>query len=287
MDMVTSLVGYEVLNLWPGAAPGTEHKVMVETQTEVNLPGAGKTLVKTNVNEPTITVVRPAPGKANGAAVVVLPGGGFGGLAWDLEGLEPARWLADRGITGFVLKYRVGHLDLAPGQAPPRDMDGMLRMMEPGRVLAVADATQALKLVRGMAGKYGIDPTRVGMMGFSAGAITTLGVVLQADAKARPNFAVSAYGMPVIDTQPAADAPPLFLVHAQDDSTVPAGGSVKLFQQWQAVGRPSELHIYAKGGHGFGMRLPSLPVGRWPEALGAWLKSEGFMEAKSEKATAP
>lgn len=272
----------EVFNVWPGAAPGTEHKTMVERHDLVKLP-SGETRVKTNVNAPTLTVFRPASGKANGAAVVVLPGGGFGGLAWDLEGIEPAQWLVSRGITAFVLKYRVGHIALEPGQAPPKDMDGMLRLMEPGRLLAVADAVQALKQVRGAAAKFGIDPDRVGMMGFSAGAITTLGVAMQADASSRPNFAVAAYGMPVNADQPAADAPPLFLVHAQDDTTVPAAGSTKLFEQWQHVRRPAELHIYSKGGHGFGMRLKDQPVGQWPEALGAWLTSSGVMERVKAK----
>jgi acetyl esterase/lipase len=223
-------------------------------------------------------VFRPAAGKSNGAAMLVLPGGGFGGLAWDLEGVEPAQWLADRGVTAFLLKYRVGHIALAPGQAPPTDIADLLRMMEPGRVLAVADAIQALKVVRGMAGKYGIDQSRVGMMGFSAGAIATLGTVLQAEAAARPNFAVSVYGMPIIATAPAADAPPLFLVHSQDDPVVPVTASSKLFEQWQSVHRPVEAHLYSKGGHGFGMRMTELPVGQWPEALHAWLKSQGLLE---------
>lgn len=274
--------GKDVLNLWPGASPGTEHKTMVESQDEVNLPGPGKTRVKTNVNVPTLTVFQPAPGEANGAAVVVLPGGGFGGLAWDLEGLEPAQWLTERGITAFVLKYRVGHIALERGQAPPKDLPSVLRMMEPGRLLAVADATQALKLIRGLAGKYAIDPDRVGMMGFSAGAITTLGVVLQGEAGARPNFAVSVYGMPIIDVEPAADAPPLFLVHAQDDPVVPGDASARLFEQWQKVKRPAEAHIYSKGGHGFGMRMKDLPVGQWPEAFGAWLKAEGLLQQKAK-----
>ena len=275
--------GDEVFNIWPGAAPGTEDKAMVERVDEVDLPGSGKTRVKTAVNVPTLTVFRPAAGKANGAAVVVLPGGGFGGLAWDLEGIEPAQWLAERGITAFLLKYRVGHLALAPGQAPPKDLAGILRMMEPGRVLAVADAAQAMKLVRSMAGKYGIDPARVGMIGFSAGGIATLGLVLQGEAAVRPNFAAPVYAMPIIDTLPGADAPPLFLVHAQDDPVVPAVASSKLFEQWQQVRRPAEAHLYSKGGHGFGMRLKDQPVGQWPEAFHAWMKGHGLLDAVTAK----
>lgn len=269
----------EVLQVWPGASPGTENKTMVETEAERDLPGVGKVRVKTGVNVPTISVFRPAAGKANGAAVVVLPGGGFGGLAWDMEGTEPARWLAERGITAFVLKYRVGHIDYTPGQPLPTDFEGMLRLMEPGRRLALADATQALKLIREQAGKFGIDPERVGMMGFSAGAITTMGVVLQADASMRPNFAAPVYGVQSVEASPAADAPALFIVHAQDDGTVPADSSTRIFDLWQKAKRPAELHIYAQGGHGFGMRARGLPVDHWPAAFEIWMKSLGVLDA--------
>ena len=117
------------------------------------------------------------------------------------------------------------------------------------------------------------------MMGFSAGAITTMGTVLQPDASARPNFAAPIYGVHPTEETPAADAPPLFIVHAQDDATVPAESSTRIFELWQKAKRSAEIHIYAKGGHGFGMRTRGLPVDQWPAALETWMKSLGMLES--------
>lgn len=266
----------EVVRLWPAAAPGSEPLPLAETSSREKSGDIDIQIVR-NVSVPTMTVYRPPADKTNGTAMLVAPGGAFMALAWDLEGIEVARWLNERGITAFVLKYRVSSLDLAPGQAPP-GMADLIRMLQPKRKIAIADASQAISLIRKGAAHYGVDPQRIGMMGFSAGAITTLGVILEGDPASQPNFAAPIYGMTMIDAPKVpSGAPPLFLAHAQDDSVVPAQSSSQVFDLWTSAKRPAELHIYAKGGHGFGMRAKGLPVDHWPAALEAWLKSQDLL----------
>lgn len=269
----------EVVRLWPGTAPGLEGPAGEEI-SRPNVANGIHMHIRANVSVPTMTVVRPAPGKANGTAMLVLPGGAFMALAWDLEGTEVAKWLADRGITAFVVKYRVRSIPLAPGEKPPTEIDELVKRLEPNRRIAVADASRAVRLVRENAAKYGIKPDRVGMMGFSAGAITTMGVVLEGDEASRPNFAAPIYGMTMMSSPKVpADAPPLFIAAAQDDMTVPTNGSVEIFDLWTKAKRPAELHVYEKGGHGFGMRPSANPVSHWPEAFQAWLASRGLLTA--------
>lgn len=276
----------EEVRIWPGAAPGTEDWTGEETSGQTQVP-AGTIQIRSNVTTPTLTVVRPAAGRANGTAMLVLPGGVFSVLAWDLEGTEVARWLAERGITAFVLKYRVRPPQLPPGQAPPTSLDELVRVLEPGRRIAVADAGRAVRFLRAHAGQYGIRPDRIGMIGFSAGAIATVGAALQQDAGARPDFAGSIYGMTMMQSPAVPQgAPPLFIVHAQDDTTIPPTGSTELFTLWTSARRPAELHIYARGGHGFGVRPSDLPVARWPQALEAWLGALGMLQPAEPSAAA-
>jgi len=269
----------EVVRVWTGDAPGAAPLSAAETSRRQR-SGENDITVVQNVSVPTLTVVRPAPGTANGTAMVVLPGGAFMALAWDLEGTEVARWLAERGITAFVLKYRVSELQLPPGAATP-DFAELIRLVQPKRKRAVADAGQAVALIRRGAVKYGIDPDRIGMIGFSAGAVTTLGLVFEGAPEQRPNFAAPIYGMPMIpEPVVPAKAPPMFLVHAQDDTTVPPEGSTQVFDLWTKAQRPAELHVYAVGGHGFGMRPKGRPVDHWPAAFEAWLLAQGYLQRK-------
>ena len=265
----------EVIRLWSGPPPGgTLAKTPERTFSEQADWKWQKVTI--SVSDPTMTMVRPAPGKANGTAMVVAPGGGFVALVWDLEGTEVAEWLADRGVTVFILKYRVS-LPSAE-EAGATDMAARLALMEPRRKMAVADAVQAIKLIRQNAAKYGIDPKRVGMMGFSAGAMTTMGAVLSEDPAGRPDFAAPIYGAAPLDNIAVpADAAPLFIVHAQNDLLVPATASTAMFDAWQKAKRPAELHIYTLGGHGFGMRAQGMPVDRWPSDFEAWLASRDLI----------
>jgi acetyl esterase/lipase len=264
-----------VVRLWPGAAPGTERWSGPEEEADAEIPNVGKVHVVTNVTIPTVTVFRPAPGRANGAAMLVLPGGAFRALAWDLDGTEVAQWLAARGITAFVLRYRVR----PPGPSAPsgaETLDAFLLRTRTARDIAVADARQALRLIRSNAGAYRIKADRVGAIGASAGAMTVIDLALATDVAARPNFAVSASGAAPPEAGPAAAAPPLFIVAAQDDPQVPVARSTELYERWTRSGRAAELHLYEKGGHGFGLRHRGQPADQWPQALEAWLAARGL-----------
>lgn len=276
----------EVVRIWPGSPPGTEHWTGPETDNPITLPGEPPIRMVGNVTTPTLTVYRPASGTANGTAVIVCPGGGFQMLAVTHEGEMVARWLADRGITAFVLKYRVR---MIPGFSMPVDLRkyperfaDFARSFEPGRPIAIADGIQAMRFLRANANRFGIRPDRVGMMGFSAGAITTMGVILNGVPSDRPNFAAPIYGAMIEDKAPPKDGPPLFVAVTQDDNAVPVDQSVDIFSRWTAANLSAELHVYERGGHGFGMRPINQPVGDWTKAFEAWLKSHGWIG--SEKA---
>jgi acetyl esterase/lipase len=281
----------EVLKLWPGSAPGTESWTKAEKRSDANVPDAGRVVHIINyVTEPTLTVFRPSAGRANGTAMVVLPGGAFGALAWDLEGTEVAQWLVDSGITAFVLKYRVYEPD--PEMLPDMKaalsnpsmsarFDGFLRVLEPRRRIATEDALQSIRLVRSRAGEYGVQSNRIGMMGFSAGAITTMGAVMSGDAASRPDFAASIYGAMPSGTAPQ-DAPPLFIAAAADDATVPIEKSLETYRAWRSANAPVELHVYETGGHGFGLGKPRTASATWTDAFGAWLSMHGLVHGRSQ-----
>jgi acetyl esterase/lipase len=263
-----------VVRIWPGAAPGTESWTGEESQADADIPGAGKVRIMTNVTVPTLSIFRPPAGLANGTAVIVAPGGAFRALAWDLDGTEIAQWLVARGITAFVLKYRV---------RPPQPNEKPGERFEAARAIAIADAQQGLRLIRTNAARYGVAADRIGIIGFSAGAVTAMGLALSRDASLRPDFAVTAYGGIPADQGPVGGGPPLFIVAAHDDPQVPSTESVNIFQRWTKANLPAELHLYEKGGHGFGMRPRNLPVDNWPLVLEAWLVNRGYIAATAAK----
>lgn len=241
-----------------------------------------------NVTYPTLTPVLPKPGTANGTAVIVAPGGGFMFLSMESEGWRVAQALADRGITAFVLKYRLNPTpkDEAAYRAGLMKliMDassktrGPLRLPDSG---AGKDALAALKLVRGRAGEWGIDPARVGMIGFSAGAMTTLKAVLDAGTDADPttlppDFFGYIYG-PMEAVPVPANAPPMFAALAMDDGMF-SRGEFGIVTSWRDAGRPVELHVFQSGGHGFGLGAPGTTNALlMPEFL-AWLEMRGLLK---------
>lgn len=247
----------------------------------------GENWTLANVTQPTLTPFFPPEGKANGTAVIVAPGGGFMILSMESEGYAVAQWLADHGVTAFVLKYR-----LLPTPADPkaRFAEMMRRIGTPeelpkliaaGRVLAVEDAVAAMHLVRGQAAQWKIDPARIGFMGFSAGAFTTLGLVSKMDAAAMPNFIAPIYGPMWTPDQPLPDSlPPMWTSLASDDPLF-GKSDLGLIKAWQDKGGAFELHFYEKGGHGYGFagtKNTTTPL--WPSQFQTWLESRGLMAAE-------
>lgn len=267
--------------LWPDGAPGSEDWTHDEQETH-NVPPFDITVVR-NVSRPTLTPFLPDPERATGAAAVVCPGGAFHILAIDHEGYDVARWLNARGVAAFVLRYR-----LIPTSANDDEFGREIgaNMSEPGRMDALmaqygplfqADGLQAVRLVRERAAEWGVDPARVGIMGFSAGGTVTVAAATHYDAASRPAFAAPIYPPPHRDLAVPDDAPPIFMAVAHDDRFA-ATGSIPLYSAWQAAGRLAELHIYAAGGHGFGMRSQGLPTDSWIERFGEWLGAQGFLK---------
>jgi acetyl esterase/lipase len=265
---------HPIMPVWPGIAPGSENW----TQKEVDYVRNNKQMVR-NVTHPTLTAYFPDPANANGTAIIIAPGGGFRFLSWQNEGTAVAEWLAERGVTAFVLKYRL--LDTGASQddfekGKPATRPATSPAQEEISALASADGRQAMKVVRQGADQWKIDPRRIGFMGFSAGGAVTMGVVMQYDKDSRPDFAAPIYGAHAQGVIPD-DAPPLFILCAADDKGA-MPGSVKTFSDWRAAGHAAELHIYSKGGHGFGMSQRGLPVDHWIDRLGDWLEVQGLMK---------
>jgi acetyl esterase/lipase len=280
--------GHVQTPIWPGTPPDLVRDP---------LPEAG---ASTHVSRPTMTVYAPK-GRNTGVAVVVFPGGGYQVLAMDLEGTEICDWLTSRGITCVLLKYRV------PNSGPTM-LNG--RRYYPKVQTAVQDAQRTLRLVRLHAAQWHVDPHKVGVIGFSAGGHLVVAVstrfaersyppVDAADAlSCRPDFAIAAYPghlwahedearatrrqedltlRPDIRVRP--DTPPTFLVQAQDDPVDSIEQSLAYYVALQKAGAPTELHLYAKGGHAFGVRATRLPIGRWPELVEQWLHTIGMLGA--------
>jgi acetyl esterase/lipase len=278
---------HPVLTIWPGAIPGAEKSTQKEIETQLPAPGNHTTRLIRNVVTPTLTVFAPA--KPNGTALIVAPGGGYFGLMFNYEGTDMAEWLSARGVTAFVLKYRLlpTPVNLADQSAEMKqltasiqaDFDNNYHKLDAGRNLAVADGKQALRYVRQHAAEWGVAKDRIGLMGFSAGAGLTMGVVLDHDVDSRPDFAAPIYGY-MDDTAPPKDAPPIFVVATQADSLVPSSRSVMIYQRWTAAHLPAELHVFEQGPHGFGTRQTGLPVDQWQSLFEQWLNSHGLLSAQ-------
>lgn len=284
-----------VLSLWGDRKPpGPAHSPGVERDfTKVTDKGvAGRRIIKLgNVSSPELHIFARDPETVGDTAVVVCPGGGFSILAWDLEGTEVAQWLNSIGITVGVLKYRV----------PTRDLEKVWKA-------PVQDTQRAVSLMRDISEDFKFDKTKVGVMGFSAGAIAAARTGLmrqrqytpgdQADQNScSPNFMVLIYAGGLIDDSKSKlqsgltidkDTPPAFMVHTFDDH-VPLDTPITLLKALKAAEVPAELHIYDAGGHGYGLRhVKGLPVTKWPDRCREWLDRNGWLQtAQPSAATAP
>lgn len=270
----------QVIRLYPGKAPGSESWNWHEKESANN---SFHTRLVYNVVDPTLTVYKPDAATANGTAVVICPGGAFHILSIDSEGIEVAKWLANKGVTAFVLKYRLVHsltddpvAELMPKMQDFKKLDAENAPVVP---LAIADGRKAIEYIRANAAQYGINPDRIGIIGFSAGGTVTAGVGFSYTPANKPAFLapIYAYTGAMDKTNVPADAPPMFVVAASDDQLGLAPHSIKLYNDWIAAGKPAELHMYAKGGHGFGMRKQNLPVDSWIERFGEWLAFNGWL----------
>ena len=241
-----------------------------------------------NVTVATLTPFLPDPAKATGAAVIVAPGGGFKTLSMNNEGWDVAKALADQGVAAFVLKYRLNQTpqEMAAFEDDMRKMfAGTARPRPPSpqdaaATLApqIADARAAFALVRARAGTWHIDPDRIGMVGFSAGAMLTMATTLHGK-DAKPAFIGDIYGPLAAVTVPA-DAPPLFIALAADDPLFGNGG-FGLIDSWRAAKRPVEFHLFEQGGHGFGMYQKTTTSTGWFDAFSRWLGMHGYLKRKA------
>jgi acetyl esterase/lipase len=260
----------QVVPLYPGAPPGSEAWNWSENE-RVSTDGLCRVA---NVTRPTLTVYLPEENKTDGTAVVICPGGGFRHLAIHHEGEDVARWFNEQGVAAFVLKYRL----MRTGDESEKKEGVMARRRAEVTPQAVADGLEAIRLVRRRAVEWGVNKDRIGILGFSAGGWVATAVALQGRDDSRPDFLVPVYAtMPENMIVPAAP-PPLFLVHADDDTSVEATRTtIRLYRAWKQAGGSAELHIYSKGGHGFGMRRQSSPVDTWTLRLRDWMAARGLI----------
>lgn len=263
----------QTLNVWPAKPPGDSSQIGKEVWT-------GKRV--TNVTEPTLAIYRPAKESNSGVAVIVCPGGGYKALMMSYEGEEVAQWLTTQGITGIVLKYRV--------PAPP----GIAHHLP-----ALQDAQRSISLVRSKASEWGINPDKIGILGFSAGGHLTVAACTNFDKRAydaidavdqvscRPDFGVSIYpggifkkgtaGELAPEIRVSKQTPPIFIAQASDDPF--SDNSVYLYLALKQAGVPVELHMYTKGGHGFGIKQTGKPSATWTDRCADWMRSEGILNS--------
>lgn len=270
--------------IWPGEAPGEPANMPPEHNVPNGHMVAGRLYVRlTDVSKSTITVYK-AQGKNSGAGVLVFPGGGYTVVSMDLEGTEVCQWLNSIGVNCILLKYRVP--DTGPYPKSPA---------------ALEDAQRAMGLVREHAAEWGIDPNRLGAMGFSAGAHLTAALSVHYEKRlyqpidaadrqsCRPDFAIVVYpgylslseqGFAANpDIEPTAQTPPTFLLQAEDDP-VHVENSTVYFLKLKKAGVAAELHIYAQGGHGYGLRKTGLPISHWPDLVETWLHTINVLQGK-------
>jgi len=275
---------HDAIPLWPAGSLPKGPTPEVWDHVAITIPGGGHVdeRMLRNVAIPTITPVLPDPAKATGAAVVVAPGGAFMSLSVDGEGLKVAHWLADHGIAAFILHYRLNptpdNEDAFKAAIGQRMADAIRQggaTEGVGEPRAYQDALQALKLVREGGAKWHVDPSRVGIIGFSAGAMTALQSVLTGTAAARPAFLGYIYG-PMVPVDVPVGAPPMFAALALDDPLFGRQG-FGIVQAWQKAGRPAELHAYQRGSHGFGMGQPGTTTTLVMDEFRLWLDANGFL----------
>lgn len=265
------------ISLYTGVATGSEKWTWTEQKINAN----GNVIVS-DVSKPTLTPF--IPDKPNGTAIIVAPGGAFHILSIESEGNQVAKKLNEKGITVFVLKYRLVHSD------PSKPENSLMTLMAtrnfkkldsinaPVVKLALQDGLAAMKYVREHATQYKIDPGKIGFMGFSAGGTVTMSVAYSSIDETRPNFVapIYLYEKAVLGSTVPSVKTPIFLVAASDDELGLASHSVNVYSKWVEANQPAELHMYERGGHGFGMNKKNLPSDTWIDRFTDWLSLHGY-----------
>jgi len=264
----------KIINLWPGAAPGSEQWKQPETTL-----GSGDMQRTVNVSTPTLTAYMPEASTATNTAVIIAPGGGF--IFLGNEAHDVAKWLVERGIAAFVLKYRTvqleGQNEEQLNQSGGARFGAQLRdhalIAEDGKY-GVADGIQAVKVVRAHATEWGISPNRIVFMGFSAGGMIAELTAIRRDA--RPDYAAPIYGATFPGVPPIPQGlPPFYMAMAQDD-TLAGPYIVAFYDALKAAGYKPEFHIYSSGGHGWGMRKQGKASDHWIDDFYNWLEAQGL-----------
>ncbi len=270
----------KVLNIYDGPAPGSENWKWNEAYLEKN---AWNTPAVYNVSKPTLTVFEPETGKANGTAVIIAPGGAFMALSIENEGTRVAEYLAKKGVTAFVLKYR---LIQAETDDPLKELNDMWGKPEFQRKtaevlpLASADGKAAIAYVRRHAKELGVATNRIGIMGFSAGGYVTASTAFNSTPENRPDFIAPIYAFMPTNQMGKVDkqSPDAFIVAATNDGLQLASHSLGLYNKWLEAGASAELHMYSAGDHGFGMRKQNLPSDGWIDRFSEWLEHKGYLK---------
>jgi acetyl esterase/lipase len=284
-----------VLEIWPGKAPeetggiGPERIRMSPKLDRKQVEVTEQTRLITGVTNPTITLYRPPKDKETGTAMLICPGGGYWDLYWELEGEEVAAWLNSIGVTGILLKYRVPRRPDEPKGEPARR--------------PLQDAQRAVSLVRSKASQWGIDPERIGIVGFSAGGHLAIATATSFEKRTyepiddvdkigcRPDFAIPGYSgylkakekdelSPGLKVPPGT--PPIFLVHGGEDVISPPENSVLMYLALKRAGVPAELHVYANTAHDFGVRTNDHPYSTWTARCADWLRDGGLLPGEAE-----
>ncbi|MCB0516206.1 MAG: alpha/beta hydrolase fold domain-containing protein [Bacteroidetes bacterium] len=277
--MLSGLHAQEVIQLYNGKPPGSEKW---DWQEQISTDNPFNTEVVYNVVQPTLTAYLPPYYLATGTAVIVAPGGAFHTLSINSEGIDVAKWLNSKGIAAFVLKYRVAHSFTDDPVTELMGKMGDFKKLDeenaPIIPLAMADGLAAVKYVRDHAEELEVDPGKIGFMGFSAGGTLTMSVVYNGTDENRPNFVapIYAYEPAVIGNTIPGEKTPIFVVVAGDDQLKMVPSSLNIYRKWHEAGQSAELHVFEKGGHGFGMRQQNLPTDKWTDRFWDWLKLHGY-----------
>lgn len=266
--------------IYEGVPKGSES--WTQKEREMVIPGTNISLVQ-NVVKPSLHVFYPPKEIANGTAIIVAPGGGFETIVEGVEGTPVADSLTARGVTVFLLRYRLlktnDNFLYTPDKNSGLSKDNRLQVVKKTlRPFIIEDAKTAVRYVRSHAAEFGIRKDRIGFMGFSAGAMIASLIATEYDSSSRPDFVAPIYGAFEYEIKVPKDAPPVFIAQASDDKVVGTEGSFRFYNAWLKANKNVELHVFEKGGHGFGGLKKNLPVDHWISIFFFWLQGEGFVK---------